>query len=94
MFMRSRSTIYGIRAENSAIEALFSINYSGLGSDSVQGYVMGDDGRFSVIENKYSDFSCKFRKYTQCSREEYESIPRITVGAKYKESLFNSDYFR
>ncbi|MDE5558673.1 MAG: extracellular solute-binding protein [Ruminococcus sp.] len=87
MFIRSRSTIYGIRSENSAIEPLFSINYSGLGSDNIQGFVMGDDGRFSVIENKYSDFSVKFRTYTQCSREEYESIPHITVGAKYEDYI-------
>ncbi len=87
MFIRSRSTIYGIRSDNSAIEPLFSINYSGLASDNIQGFVMGDDGRFSVIENEYSDFSVKFRTYTQCSREEYESIPRITVGAKYEDHI-------
>lgn len=87
MFIRSRSTIYGIRSDNSGIESLFSINYSGLGSDNIQGFVMGEDGRFSVIENKYSDFSVKFRTYTQCSKEEYESIPRITVGAKYEDYL-------
>lgn len=85
MFLRSRSTIYGIREDNSAIEPLFSINYSGLGSDNIQGFVMGDDGRFTVIENKYSDFSVKVRTYTQCSREEYESIPHITVGTKYED---------
>ncbi len=85
MFMRSRSTIYGIRSDNSAIEPLFSINYSGLGSDNIQGFVMGDDGRFSVIENNYSDFSVKMRTYTQCSKEEYESIPRITVGSKFED---------
>lgn len=85
MFIRSRSTIYGIREDSSAIEPLFSINYSGLGSDNIQGFVMGNDGRFSVIENKYSDFSVKMRTYTQCSREEYESIPHITVGAKYED---------
>ncbi|MDE6427122.1 MAG: hypothetical protein K2K89_13455 [Ruminococcus sp.] len=91
MFIRSRSTIYGIRSENSAIEPLFSINYSGLGSDNIQGFVMGDDGRFSVIENKYSDFSVKVRTYTQCTREEYESIPHITVGARYEDYSLN-DY--
>lgn len=85
MFIQSRSTIYGIREDSSAIEPLFSINYSGLGSDNIQGFVMGDDGRFSVIENKYSDFSVKIRTYTKCSREEYESIPHITVGAKYED---------
>lgn len=85
MFIRSRSTIYGIRFDSSAIEPLFSINYSGLGSDNIQGFVMGDDGRFSVIENNYSDFSVKMRTYTQCSREEYESIPHITVGARYED---------
>lgn len=91
MFIRSRSTIYGIRSDNSAIEPLFSINYSGLGSDNIQGFIMGNDGRFSVIENKYSDFSVKMRTYTQCSREEYESIPHITVGARY-EDLSLKDY--
>ncbi|MDE6665171.1 MAG: hypothetical protein K2K14_03145, partial [Ruminococcus sp.] len=85
MFIRSRSTIYGIRSDSSAIEPLFSINYSGLGSDNIQGFVMGDDGRFSVIENNYSDFSVKMRTYTQCSKEEYESIPRITVGSKFED---------
>lgn len=85
MFIRSRSTIYGIRSDNSDIEPLFSINYSGLSSDNIQGFIMGDDGRFSVIENKYSDFSVKVRTYTQCSREEYESIPHITVGARYED---------
>lgn len=87
MFIRSRSTIYGIHSDNSAIEPLFSINYSGLGSDNINGFVMGKDGRFSVIENKYSDYSVKFRTYTQCSREEYESIPHITVGAAYEDHL-------
>lgn len=91
MFIRSRSTIYGIRSDNSAIEPLFSINYSGLGSDNIQGFVMGDDGRFTVIENKYSDFSVKMKTYTQCTKEEYESIPRITVGAKY-ENYILKDY--
>lgn len=91
MFIRSRSTIYGIREDSSDIEPLFSINYSGLGSDNIQGFVMGNDGRFSVIENKYSDFSVKMRTYTQCSREEYESIPHITVGARY-EDLSLKDY--
>lgn len=57
MFIRSRSTIYGIRSDNSAIEPLFSINYSGLSSDNIKGFRMCDDGRFSVIENKYDDFS-------------------------------------
>ncbi|MCM1506774.1 MAG: hypothetical protein NC177_06520 [Ruminococcus flavefaciens] len=85
MFIRSRSTIYGIRSDSSAIEPLFSINYSGLGSDNIQGFVMGDDGRFSVIENKYSDFTVKMRTYTQCTKEEYESIPRITVGMSYED---------
>ncbi|MDE6781643.1 MAG: hypothetical protein K2J40_09315 [Ruminococcus sp.] len=91
MFLRSRSTIYGIREDNSAIEPLFSINYSGLGSDNIQGFVMGDDRRFTVIENKYSDFSVKIRTYTQCTREEYESIPHITVGARY-ENYTLKDY--
>lgn len=91
MFIRSRSTIYGIRSDNSAIEPLFSINYSGLGSDNIQGFTMGDDGRFTVVENKYSDFSVKMKTYTQCSREEYESIPHITVGASY-EDLSLKDY--
>ncbi|MDE5835368.1 MAG: hypothetical protein K2H26_07610, partial [Ruminococcus sp.] len=84
MFMRSRSTIYGIRSDNSAIEPLFSINYSGIGSDNIQGFVMGDDGRFTVIDNNYID-NVKVKTYTQCSKEEYESIPRITVGSKFED---------
>lgn len=91
MFIRSRSTIYGIREDNSAIEPLFSINYSGLSSDDIQGFLMGDDGRFTVIENSYNDFSVKIRTYTQCTREEYENIPHITVGAKYEDYLLK-DY--
>ena len=100
MFIRSRSTIYGIREDSSAIEPLFSINYSGLGSDNIQGFVMGDDGRFTVIESKYSDFSVKMRTYTQCSREEYENIPRITVGCLYEDyslkdyiTAFNENHY-
>ncbi|MDE6834220.1 MAG: hypothetical protein K2J39_08280, partial [Ruminococcus sp.] len=89
MFMRSMSTIYGIRADNSAIEALFSINYAGLSSNNVQGYAMGEDGRFSVIDNNYID-PVRIRTYTQCSKEEYESIPRITVGAKYDDYLLKN----
>lgn len=100
MFIQSRSTIYGIREDSSAIEPLFSINYSGLGSDNIQGFVMGDDGRFTVIENTYSDFSVKMRTYTQCSREEYENILRITVGCLYEDyslkdyiTAFNENHY-
>ena len=89
MFIRSMSTIYGIRSDNAEIEALFSINYSGLSTNNVKGYVMGEDGRFSVIDNNYID-PVRIRTYTQCSKEEYESIPRITVGSKYEDYLLKN----
>ncbi|MDE6501245.1 MAG: hypothetical protein K2L10_04110 [Ruminococcus sp.] len=94
MFIRSMSTIYGIRSDNSAIEPLFSINYAGLNSHNVKGYVMGDDGRFTVIDNNYID-NVKVKTYTQCSKEEYESIPRITVGTKYDNYMLKdyAEYF-
>ncbi len=91
LFFRSMTTIYGVRSDTKEAEPLFSLNYSGLHSNDVMGYSLGDDGRFMVITNSYTDFSVSVKRYTECTPEEYASIPTLTIGSFTEDSMF-SDY--
>ncbi len=103
MFLRSMTTIYGIRKSDSSPEALFSINSAGISSDSISGIAMGSDGNFILPEITFSTTTkSNIRKYIPCTPEELENIPAITVGMTWKQDeisemadLFNesrSDY--
>jgi len=89
LFIRTLSTIYGIKEEGDgygAIEPLFGTSYAGIGSTGINGFVRRTDGLFTVTEMDWNAFRPKVRTYTPMSPEEYEKLPHITVG------LFQEDY--
>lgn len=85
MFLRSITTIYGIKKSDSSPEALFSLNSAGLSADSIAGAAMSTDGNFIIPEIKYSTGTSTVKKYFPCTAEELENIPAITVGMTWKQ---------
>lgn len=89
MYVSSMTTIYGIRAEDNSIEALFSLNAAGLNSSSFSDFSVGSDGCF-IIPRHMSDPTVK--KYTPCDPSELENLPVITIGiGTYNEDPTLSD---
>ena len=84
MFLRSMTTIYGIKKSDSSPEALFSLNGAGLSADSIAGAAMCTDGNFIIPEIKYSTGASTVKKYFPCTAEELENIPAITVGMTWQ----------
>lgn len=80
LFLWSRSTIFGIRADNSEIVPLFNINLSGYTSDTLKCIIPEADGNMSVMFNDFRNYSVDFRKYIPRTPEEMEGIPVITYG--------------
>lgn len=90
MYVSSMSTIYGIRADDNTIEALFSLNLAGLNSSNFSDFAIGSDGEFIVPITSYSDWSVSIKKFTQCDPAEFENIPTITIGMFYESQFFSS----
>lgn len=86
MFLRSMTTIYGIKKSDSSPEALFSLNGAGLSADSIAGAAMDTDGNFIIPEIKYSTGTSTVKKYIPCTAEELENIPAITVGMTWQSN--------
>lgn len=80
LYIRTRSSIYGIRADNNEIVPLMDITSSGVNSDHTKGYKMMDDGNMAVLYNDATEFKVNFKKYIPRSDEEMADIKTITVG--------------
>lgn len=85
MFVRSMTTIYGIRSGDNSIVPLFSINRAGLNSSNFSDFAMCPDGNFVVPVTNYSNWSCKLKKFVPCDPSELENIQTLTVGVKGRD---------
>lgn len=99
MFLRSMTTIYGIKRDDLSAEPLFSINIAGLSADSVAGAAMGSDGNFTIPVLDFSNGTSYVKKYIPCDPEELKNIPVITVGMTWQRDdvvkmadLFNEEH--
>lgn len=90
VFIVSRTTIYGIRTDDSSIEPVFSINESGLNANSITDLYIAADGSAVIPDNGVSG-GVKLRRYTECDPAELENIPVITIGTMNDPYLY-SDY--
>lgn len=80
MFIRSMTTIYGIRSGDNSIVPLFSVNRAGLNSSNFSNFVMCPDGNFAVPITNYSNWTCKIKRFIPCDPSELENIPTLTIG--------------
>lgn len=90
MYVSSMTTIYGVRADDSTIESLFSLNAAGLNYSNFSDFAVGSDGGFIVPITSYSDWSVSLKSFTQCDPAKLENIPTITVGMFYQDDFFSS----
>lgn len=80
LLIRTRSSIYGIRADNNEIIPLMDVYSSGASSDYIEGYKLMDDGYMAVLWNNFSNFNVEFKKFIPRSDEEMADIKTITVA--------------
>lgn len=80
MFIRSMTTIYGIRSGDDSIVPLFNVNRAGLNSSNFSNFVMCPDGYFAVPITNYSNWTCKINRFIPCAPSELENIPTLTIG--------------
>lgn len=98
MFVRSMTTIYGIRSGDSSIVPLFSVNKAGLNSSNFSQFAMCSDGVFAIPVTNYSNWTCSLKRFEPCDPAELENIPTISVGVVRRElkledyiAVFNDD---
>lgn len=84
MFLRSMTTIYGVKKADNSIEPVFSLNTAGLTPDSVAGAAMCSDGNFIIPVMDLSNSSVSVKKYIPCDPAELENIPSLTVGMTWQ----------
>lgn len=80
MFIRSMTTIYGIRSGDGSIVPLFNVNKAGLNSSNFSNFAMCSDGIFAVPVTNYSNWSCRLKRFLPCDPSELENIPTLTIG--------------
>lgn len=77
-YVCSRTAIYGIRSDDSSIEAVFDVQKSGINANTLQSVFFCDDGSLFAPEIDY--MSAKVYRYIPCDPSELENIPIITIG--------------
>lgn len=80
LYFYSRSTIYGIRSEDSSVEALFSINATDLMSDEIEYFTVDEDGDFIILSTDLSAFTISLKKYTYRDPAELENLPVLNMS--------------
>lgn len=80
LYFYSRSTIYGIRSEDSSVEALFSINATDLMSDEIEYFTVDEDGDFIILSTDLSAFTISLKKYTYRDPAELENLPIVKMS--------------
>lgn len=78
VYICSRTTIYGIRSDDSSIEAVFDVQAAGINSNTLQSVFFTADGSLLAPEIDY--LSAKIYRYTPCDPSELENIPTVTIG--------------
>ncbi|NLT09417.1 MAG: hypothetical protein GXY08_07940, partial [Ruminococcus sp.] len=99
-FIRTMSTVYGIKAEDQSIEPVFAVNKAGLTADNMAGFAMTDEGNIIVPVVNWTDFTAEIKKYTPCDPAEFADIKTITVGVlsggfsdDFLIKLFNESHY-
>jgi ABC-type glycerol-3-phosphate transport system substrate-binding protein len=90
-FIRSSSTIYGVKEEDSSLVPLFGINIANINTEKLAGFTMCSDGTFNVATRSYSDWTWNIKKYTQTEAVDEDSIPRLKL-ATFSKQMFGMDY--
>lgn len=80
LYIRTTSSIYGIRSDNGDIEALFSFSGTGVKAMYISSLLRHPDGDFIIVENDYTKWTAKVNKFTPCDPSELENVPRITLA--------------
>lgn len=90
VYIVSRTTIYGIRTDDSSIEPVFSINEAGTNKNTLTDLYVDADGSAVIPDNGVGG-GAKLRRYTECDPAELENIPVITIGTMMEPYLYR-DY--
>ncbi|MDO4863540.1 MAG: hypothetical protein Q4A05_05155, partial [Ruminococcus sp.] len=85
LFLRTRSTVYGIGDDG--IEALFSVNATSLNNNNINGFSLGTDGNIIVCTTDYGNWKCKFQRFIPCDPAELGNIKKLRIGVDNEHSF-------
>lgn len=84
LFIRTRSTIYGVNAESGDIEAIFSVNATNLNNNNINSFALDSGGFMCVCTTDYSSWKSKFTRFIPCDPSELENIKPLRVGVPHE----------
>lgn len=78
LFLRTRSTIYGIGDDG--IEALFSVNATSVNVNNIIGFSLGTDGNIIISVTDYGNWKAKLLRFIPCDPAELGDIKKLRIG--------------
>lgn len=84
LFIRTRSTIYGVNAGSGEIEALFSVNATNLNNNNINGFALDSGGFMCVSTTDYGQWKSKFTRFIPCDPSELANIKKLRLGVPHE----------
>ncbi|MBO7395179.1 MAG: extracellular solute-binding protein [Ruminococcus sp.] len=78
LFVRTRSTIYGIGDDG--IEPLLDVNATNVNVNNINGFSLGTDGKVILCTTDYGNWKCKFMRFIPCAPSELGDIKKLRIG--------------
>lgn len=87
LYIRTRTTIYGIKSADSEPTALFDVNAANINVNTVNSFFFGSDGNLIICLTDYSKWQSKLIRYIPCDPEELGDVTKLRIGVDSEYSL-------
>ncbi len=87
LYIRTRSTIYGVKSADKAIEPLMNVNAANVNVNSITGFFRGTDGNFVICATDYGKWQSKIIRFTECDPAELGDVVKLRIGVDSEHSL-------
>lgn len=86
LFIRTRSTIYGVGSDG-ALTALMDVNATNVNVNNIIGFSLGTDGNIIVCTTDYTKWQSKLIRFTECDPAELGDVTKLRIGVDSEHSL-------
>ena len=85
LFVRTRSTIYGIGDDG--IELLLDVNATNVNVNNINGFSLGTDGNIIISITDYGNWKAKLLRFIPCDPAELANIKKLRIGVENEYQL-------
>ena len=82
LYIRTRTTIYGIKSADSEPTALFDVNAANINVNTVNSFFFGSDGSLIICLTDYSKWQSKLIRYIPCDPSEAANTKKLRIGVE------------